>query len=95
MNQRQREDEMDEVHAELQRSNAEHLILVQRQGVQVGGLLEHYTLTLLEHLVGDQLENLKVKHELWVADQLDGIQAKITEAKLLAPASFPIAKPGR
>lgn len=86
---------MDEAHAELQRSNAHRLMLMQQQGTQVGGLLEHYTITLLEHLVGEELENLKVKHELWVADQLDGIRVRVTEAKLLAPMSFPIAEPGR
>lgn len=70
-------------HGELAKSNGARLQRLATQGTTIGGLREGYMLRLLEHLVGADLNDVKVVHELWVADQLDVAEQKAREAVFL------------
>jgi hypothetical protein len=73
----------------LKAHNAERLAKLAKAGVQVTNLGDAYLRHLVEHLLGDDLWVAQRKHELWVADQLDTIEANRNRMVLSAPGRVP------
>ncbi len=66
-----------EILDELRQHNAARLQAFAQRGIQINGLYEHYVLSLLEHLVGDALVELQLKHEEWTSKQIEFHEAQI------------------
>lgn len=69
---------------ELAISNMQRLQRLAHDGVSIGGIETSYLARLLEHLVGDNLTFLRMQHQLWLAEQLDGHEKAAAQARLLA-----------
>lgn len=80
---------------ELRQSNGARLSELARKGAVVQGLGEAYTRRLLEHLVGDGLEEVQATHELWVAAELDRIEAQANRDRLTLGGAFPVDRSRR
>ena len=70
---------------ELNKNNAGRLQRLAREGTQVQGLGDQYVITMLEYLLGDRVDEVRLAHELKVADQLDSIEKQSARAHLLSP----------
>lgn len=83
---------MSETKEEIGADNVRRLNILAQRGQQVQGLREHYIIALLEHLVShrafgeEELEEVRLNHELWVREQLNALEPKIAGAVLLANA---------
>ena len=72
---------------ELCRSNVHRLGMLGQMGIQIGGVSEGYIGRLLEYLVEQidgpkSLDDLKLDHQLWLADQLDHHESEIRKQQL-------------
>lgn len=57
---------------------------LQAQGVQIGGLGEHYIQTLLETMMGEtQVAVAKELHFTWLKDRLGDVEVQLAKAKLM------------
>lgn len=69
----------------LGRSNVNRINNLAQKNMQPQGIREHYMTAMLEYLVGDELDKIKLEHERWCAVQLDELERKIRHAVLLQP----------
>lgn len=75
-------------HEQLHADNGDRLKRLVAGGHQVNGLVEHYMISLLEHLVGDYLPLVKVDYERWVAEQLTAVESALAKQRLLGGVHF-------
>lgn len=67
-------DELEAERAALADQNQAALSEIQARGQQVNGLTEHYIMTLLEYLAGEELVHIRLEHEIWVGEMLEEIR---------------------
>ena len=67
---------------DLKAKNVERIRTLQQRGVALQGLAEGYRTRLLEAIAGDQLPEIQLAHELWVADQLDNAEIAVARQSL-------------
>lgn len=70
--------ELEDIEKECER----RIQILGSQGILVQGLDGHYVQTLLEVLLDDRLDIAKMKHMLWVREELDKVEAQVRKARL-------------
>ncbi len=84
--------EVEEEAQALSLANKARTARLSAEGIRLEGTNDHYTHRLLEELVGERVWTVRLRHEQWLAEQLDEAERIAARRRIAAISVPPIGK---